>query len=61
MDYTRILCCQDFILGEYLILTKGDSKHLSQVLRKKEGSLIQLFDGKGSSCIAEITSQEKKF
>ena len=60
MDYTRILCCQDFILGEYLILTKGDSKHLSQVLRKKEGSLIQLFDGKGSSCIAEITSQEKK-
>ncbi len=60
MDYTRILCCQDFILGEYLILTKEDSKHLSQVLRKKEGSLIQLFDGKGSSCIAEITSQEKK-
>jgi len=60
MDYTRILCCQDFILGEYLIFTNGDSKHLSQVLRKKEGSLIQLFDGKGSSCIAEITSQEKK-
>ena len=60
MDYTRIHCSQDFILGECLMLTKEASKHLSQVLRKKEGTRIQLFDGEGFSCVAEITSLEKK-
>lgn len=59
MDYTRIHCSQDFILGECLMLTKEASKHLSQVLRKKEGTRIQLFDGEGFSCVAEITAFKK--
>ena len=59
MDYTRIHCSQDFILGESLMLTKEASKHLSQVLRKKEGTRIQLFDGEGFSCVAEITAFKK--
>ena len=41
------------------MLTKEASKHLSQVLRKKEGTHIQLFDGEGFSCVAEITAFKK--
>ena len=60
MNYTRIYCSQNLETGKVLTLLQDSSKHLAQVLRKKEGSLIELFDGKGSSYIAEIISSQKK-
>ena len=60
MNYTRIYCGQNLETGEVLTLLQDSSKHLAQVLRKKEGSLIELFDGKGSSYTAEIISSQKK-
>jgi len=60
MNYTRIYCGQNLETGKVLILIQNSSKHLVNVLRKKEGSLIELFDGKGSSCTAEIISSQKK-
>ena len=60
MNYTRIYSSQNLNLGKVLVLTQDSSNHLRQVLRKKEGSFIELFDGNGSSCVAEIISLEKK-
>ena len=60
MNYTRIYCGQNLEIGKVLILIQNSPKHLVNVLRKKEGSLIELFDGKGSSCTAEIISSQKK-
>ena len=60
MNYTRIYCGQNLETGKVLTLLQDSSKHLAQVLRKKEGSLIELFDGKGSSYTAEIISTQKK-
>ena len=60
MNYTRIYCGQNLEIGKVLTLIQDSSKHLVNVLRKKEGSLIELFDGKGSSCTAEIISSQKK-
>ena len=60
MNYTRIYCGQNLEIGKVLILIQNSSKPLVNVLRKKEGSLIELFDGKGSSCTAEIISSQKK-
>ena len=60
MNYTRIYSGQNLEIDKVLILIQNSSKHLVNVLRKKEGSLIELFDGKGSSCTAEIISFQKK-
>ena len=60
MNYTRIFCEQDLKLNKELTLTKDSSNHLMQVLRKKDGSLVELFNGKGLSCKAEIISLKKK-
>jgi len=60
MNYTRIYSGQNLRIGKVLILPHEPSNHLRQVLRKKEGSFIELFDGEGASCIAEIISLEKK-
>ena len=60
MNYTRIYCGQNLEIGKVFTLIQDSSKHLVNVLRKKEGSLIELFDGKGSSCTAEIISSQKK-
>ena len=60
MNYTRIYCGQNLEIGKVLTLLQDSSKHLAHVLRKKEGSLIELFDGKGSSYTAEIISSQKK-
>ena len=60
MNYTRIYCGQNLETGKVLTLLQDSSKHLAQVIRKKEGSLIELFDGKGSSYTAEIISSQKK-
>ncbi len=36
------------------------STHISKVLRLKEGNYIELFDGDGAYCEAEITSSSKR-
>ena len=59
MNYTRIYSKEKFIEDKLINLKKDSSKHLTQVLRKKKGSLIELFDGMGSSCIAEIASLKR--
>ncbi len=59
-NYTRIYSGQKLKINKTLTLDKESSNHLIQVLRKKEGSLVELFDGKGTSFIAEIVSLEKK-
>lgn len=59
MNYTRIFTSQDFHFGDQLTLSSEASKHLRKVLRKKQGNLIELFDGKGTSCLAEIISLDK--
>jgi len=60
MNYTRIYSSQKLKINKTLILDQESSNHLIQVLRKKEGSLVELFDGRGTSFIAEIISLEKK-
>lgn len=59
MNYTRIYSKEKFIEDKLIYLKKDSSKHLTHVLRKKKGSIIELFDGMGSSCIAEIASIKK--
>lgn len=41
-------------------LDEQESKHLSQVLRKKEGEVVQLTDGRGNACKAQITNISRK-
>ena len=59
MNYTRIYSKEKFIEDKLINLKKDSSKHLTQVLREKKGSLIELFDGMGSPCIAEIASLKR--
>ena len=59
-SYTRIYSGQRLKINKTLTLDQEASNHLIQVLRKKESSLVELFDGRGSSFIAEIVSLEKK-
>ena len=60
MNYTRIYSGQKLKISQSLTLDQEPSNHLTQVLRKKEGSLVEIFDGRGASFIAEIVSLEKK-
>ncbi len=47
-------------LHETLVLNEDTSKHVSQVLRMREGELLQLTDGKGNLVTAQITDAHKK-
>ncbi len=42
------------ILGKHFFFDPPESRHLSKVLRKKEGDSIQIFDGEGSTYFAKI-------
>jgi 16S rRNA (uracil1498-N3)-methyltransferase len=55
MNLTRSFVDQEFSLKKKLILEKPSSHHLLKVLRKKEGDEIELFDGKGNSCLGVIS------
>ena len=39
-------------------LPSDESKHITKVLRKKEGDTLQFTNGKGQLLIAEITTSE---
>ena len=56
INLTRNFLDQKFYIDKKIILEKSSAHHLLKVLRKKEGDKIILFDGKGNSCIAVITS-----
>ncbi len=56
INLTRNFLDQKFYINKKIILEKSSAHHLLKVLRKKEGDKIILFDGKGNSCIAVITS-----
>lgn len=45
---------------EVLVLNEDTSKHVAQVLRMREGELLQLADGKGNLLTAQITDAHKK-
>ena len=47
-------------LHESLVLNEDTSKHVAQVLRMKDGELLQLTDGKGNLVTAQIKDAHKK-
>ena len=58
MNYTRIYLDNDFLLEDKIILSKDTSNYLINVLRKKNGDQIKLFNGRGYSCLAEIIKEK---
>ena len=54
MKHTRNYINQSLRLGSVLLLSKEASRHMVKVLRKKVGSVIEVFNGRGSRCQAEI-------
>ena len=60
MNYTRIYLDNDFLMEDELSLSNDTSNYLINVLRKKNGDQIRLFNGKGYSCLAEIILKNKK-
>lgn len=48
------------LLGEYYTLNEQESKHCIKVLRLKAGDHIQLSDGKGNLCKAELISNNTR-
>jgi 16S rRNA (uracil1498-N3)-methyltransferase len=47
-------------LSDDFVLSEETSKHVSQVLRMKEGEAIRITNGKGQTLIAEIVLSDKK-
>ncbi len=46
--------------GEQLSLTGDEAKHCSRVMRAREGDKIEVFDGKGTSAICQVTSTKRE-
>ena len=42
------------------IISSEESKHITRVLRKKEGDILNFTDGKGNLIVSEITSSDTK-
>jgi len=59
-EYTRTFLDLPYIEGEVISLYKKDFHHELNVLRKRAGDRFTVFDGKGSSALAEILDIEKK-
>lgn len=51
---------ESFPDSNQFVLSENSSRHIAQVLRMKEGELIQLTNGKGYTLTAEIVSPHKK-
>lgn len=51
---------ENFPDSDQFVLSENSSRHIAQVLRMKEGELIQLTNGKGYTLTAEIVSSHKK-
>tara|TARA_B100001741_G_scaffold79441_1_gene64409 strand:+ start:678 stop:1397 length:720 start_codon:yes stop_codon:yes gene_type:complete len=60
MNYTRTFLRESFLAEEIIPLDKKDFHHEINVLRKKEGDKFIVFDGKGSSGLAQVFKLDKK-
>ena len=60
MNYTRTFLRKSFFAEEIIPLDKKDFHHEINVLRKKEGDKFIVFDGKGSSGLAQVFKLDKK-
>ena len=56
MNTTRNYIDEDYSPDAVLVLGANSAHHLVRVLRKKEGDEIEIFDGRGASCLAKILS-----
>lgn len=56
----NIFYCPGAVLSEYCELDEVESRHISTVLRKREGEELKVFDGKGNLYEARIESIAKK-
>ncbi len=54
MNLTRNYLDEDYSPGAVVVLGASSAHHLVRVLRKKEGDEIEVFDGKGTSCLPKI-------
>ena len=59
-EYRRTYLDLPYIEGEVISLYKKDFHHELNVLRKRVGDRIKVFDGKGNSALAEILDIDKK-
>ena len=48
------------IIGEYAYFEIDETRHLTQVLRRKIGDTVHLTDGKGRGYVAQISEITKK-
>src|SRR5690349_815680 len=56
----NIFYCPAAVLNEYCALDETESRHISGVLRKREGEELFVFNGKGSLFDARIETVGKK-
>ena len=54
MNIPRVLIADSLEIDSEVQLSPESSKHLSKVLRKERKNKIEVFDGIGNSCEAEI-------
>ena len=59
-NFTRTFLDYDYQKGGILSLEKKNFHHELNVLRKKDGDRFILFDGKGNSCLCEVTEINRK-
>ena len=52
--------CYPLPSGDVAVLEGPEAHHLSRVLRKSVGDLVELFDGQGGYASAEVQSLSKK-
>lgn len=60
MNIPRVFIDNKLEINSEISLNDLASLHISRVLRKKEGSQIELFNGLGYSCLAEVISLKNK-
>ena len=60
MNLPLFFSVQAISASNTLVLDEDTSKHVAQVLRMREGELLQLTDGKGNRVTAQITEAHKK-
>lgn len=59
MPSNRYFCPSVFHKGETLILENEEFTHLSRVMRKKSGDIVELVNGKGNLAFAEVVHIKK--
>lgn len=60
MGAPRIYVAADFTVGDDLVLPEGAARHVSLVLRLREGAALTLFDGRGQEAGAILVEAGRK-